>query len=203
MTINSALLRRRDSCHFFVPLSPTVTLYILGDPTCKRELLELNSPAVNLASSVIHIECGLESVSDVHLRNTILLQSCPCHIYFSNLLSIAKTINLYEIGSRGADQHSDYSRLMHRCQQKATQEQVTKTLVVKGCVSVTDLTDHVVRIGDSPVAHGSFSDVWKGIWTIEEPFAETKHCTVSMCGSSHISVLTLTIRRLPWSTSAK
>jgi len=165
----------------------------------KEELVKLNSPAVGPSHGVIEIECNIESVSDVHLRNTVLLQGDPCYIYFSNLLSIARTINLYQIGSRGADQHTDYSRLMHRCQQKSTQEQVTKTLMVKGSVFVTDLTDQVVRVGNSPVALGSFSDVWKGTWTIEEPFVETKHRMVRNCPlpCMHIHVFTLNIHRLP------
>jgi hypothetical protein len=138
----------------------------------------LSSLGTSADDSIIHIECGVDSVSDVHLRNAVLLQDRPQHIYFSNLQSISRTINLYHTGSRDVDEHSDYSRLMHRCQQKATQEQVTKTLLVKGSIFVTDLTEHVVRLGDSPVALGSFSDVWKGIWTIEKPFGETEHRTV-------------------------
>jgi hypothetical protein len=86
---------------------------------------------------------------------------------------------------------------MHRCQQKATQEQVTKTLVVKGSISVTDLTDHVIRIGDSPVAHGSFSDIWKGIWTIKDPFSEPKHRMVRKCGLLHMDIFISNICRLP------
>jgi len=152
-----------------------VALYILGDPEDEHDLISYARSAVDRDCSTVSIDCVLESVSDVHLRNTVLLQNRPRHIYFSNLLSIARTINLYEIGSRGAAEHSDYSRLMHRCQQKATQEQVTKTLVVKGSIAVTDLTDHVVRVGDSPKEHGSFSDVWVGIWTITEPFVKTEH----------------------------
>lgn len=69
---------------------------------------------------------------------------------------------------------------MHRCQQKATQEEVTKTLVVKGSIAVTDLTDHVIRVGDAPKAHGSFSDIWIGIWSITHPFAETEHRKVQV-----------------------
>jgi len=38
---------------------------------------------------------------------------------------------------------------------------------VKGSLILTDLTDEVVIVGDSAVAHGSFSDVWKGMW--EDP----------------------------------
>lgn len=155
-------------------MSPTVALYVLGD--MDEDLSTLGRhPAPHPVT--ISIDCGLEEVSDVHLRNTVLLHHLPNHIYFSNLLSIAKTINLYQIGSLFADDHADYTRLMHRCQQKATQEQLTKTLVVKGSM-LADLTDQVARIGNSPVAHGSFSDVWKGVWTISRPFSETKHRTV-------------------------
>lgn len=131
------------------------------------------SSYTDLHDNLVSIDCGIEAVSDVHLRNSVLLQSCPRYIYFSNLLSLSRTINLYELGSRDAADHTDYSRLMHRCQQKATQEEVMKTLIVKGSI-MTDLTDHVVRIGDAPVAHGSFSDVWKGVWTITKPFADTE-----------------------------
>ena len=46
---------------------------------------------------------------------------------------------------------------------KFLQETITKTLVVKGSVILTDLTDEVVK-GEAAVAHGRFSDVWKGIW---------------------------------------
>lgn len=166
-----------------MPLSPTVSLYILGDAEDERSHISFSHFTFNRADhggGTVSVDCILESASDIHLRNTILLQNCPCYIYFSNLLSIARTINLYEIGSRGAEEHSDYSRLMHRCQQKVTQEQVTKTLVVKGSIAVTDLTDHVVRMGDTPKAHGSFSDIWAGTWSIMRPFAETEHRKV--CG---------------------
>ncbi|KAF7971576.1 hypothetical protein HWV62_20828 [Athelia sp. TMB] len=167
-----------ESCRFFVPLSPTVALYILGD-----DIPSPVSPPTKVSGqsdfSLVPIDCGLESVSDIHLRNTVLLQGCPRYIYFSNLLSIAQTIRLYELGSRCAESHTDYSRLMHRSQQKATQEQVTKTLLVKGCF-MTDLTDQVVRLGECPVAHGSFSDVWKGTWTVRDPFNQTVHRKVAL-----------------------
>ncbi|KIJ94789.1 hypothetical protein K443DRAFT_134619 [Laccaria amethystina LaAM-08-1] len=65
---------------------------------------------------------------------------------------------------RWIQEHQDYSRLKQRCRQKFLQETVTKTLVVKGSVILTDLTDEVVR-GEAAVTHGTFSDVWKGIWT--------------------------------------
>ena len=163
-----------DSCRFFVSLSPTVALYVLGDMDGDSSMLSRQPDPYPVTVS---IDCGLEEVSDVHLRNTVLLHGLPNHIYFSNLLSIATTTDLYQVDSLFADDHADYTRLMHRCQQKATQEELTKTLLVRGSM-LTDLTDEVVRIGNSPVAYGSFSDVWKGVWTISKPFSETKHRTV-------------------------
>ncbi|EDR05945.1 uncharacterized protein LACBIDRAFT_302109 [Laccaria bicolor S238N-H82] len=46
---------------------------------------------------------------------------------------------------------------------KVLQETVTKTLVLKGSVILTDLTDEVVK-AEAAVAHGTFSDVWIGNW---------------------------------------
>ena len=39
-----------------------------------------------------------------------------------------------------------------------------KTLLVKGDVPVTDLTEDVKLYGDCAVEHGSFADIWKGEW---------------------------------------
>ena len=41
-----------------------------------------------------------------------------------------------------------------------------KILIVKGSLILTDLTDEIIIMGDSPVGH-AFSDVWKGTW--EDP----------------------------------
>jgi hypothetical protein len=110
------------------------------------------------------VDCGFESASDVHLRNATVLHRHPRRLYFSSLLSASKSIASYE-EFRYVPEQLDYSRLKQRCRQKYTQETVMKTLVVKGSsLTLTDLTDDVVRVGESPIAHGSFSDVWKGIW---------------------------------------
>ena len=116
----------------------------------------------------------------------MLLQTNPQKLYFSSLRSISLSISSYD-EFRWIPEHLDYSRLKQRCRQKYTQECVTKTLVIKGSVMITgafvyhnafrfdsvptaDLTDHVVKVGQSPAALGSFSDVWKGIWT--DPIAQ-------------------------------
>jgi len=65
---------------------------------------------------------------------------------------------------RWTQDHQDYSRLKQRCRQKFLQETVTKTLIIKGSVIMTDLTDEVVQIGSSAIFHGAFSDVWKAVW---------------------------------------
>lgn len=109
------------------------------------------------------MDVGLESASDVHLRNSMILQTYPQHLYFQSLRTVALSISSYE-EFRSIPEHLDYSRLKQRCRQKFLQETVTKTLVVKGSLIVTDLTDEVAISGDSAIAYGSFADVWKGTW---------------------------------------
>jgi len=96
----------------------------------------------------------------------MILQTYPQRLYFQSLRTVALSISSYD-EFRWIQEHQDYSRLKQRCRQKFLQETVTKTLIVKGSLILTDLTDEVVVLGDSPVAHGSFSDVWKGTW--EDP----------------------------------
>lgn len=93
----------------------------------------------------------------------MILQTYPHHLYFSSLRTVALSISSYD-EFRWIQEHQDYSRLKQRCRQKFLQETVTKTLVVKGSLILTDLTDEVVKQGESAVCHGSFSDVWKGVW---------------------------------------
>jgi len=108
----------------------------------------------------------MESASDVHLRNAMILQTYPQFLYFQSLRTVALSISSYD-EFRWIQEHQDFSRLKQRCRQKFLQETVTKTLIVKGSLILTDLTDEVVLIGDSAVAHGSFSDIWQGKW--EDP----------------------------------
>ncbi|KAH7922434.1 hypothetical protein BV22DRAFT_658936 [Leucogyrophana mollusca] len=151
------------SGHLFFPIMPTLALYVLGFQGDKPHQFS-GCSSLEMDAGAVWIECGVESPSDVHLRNATLLQRYPKHLYFSSLVSIVQSISSYD-EFRWISEHLDYSRLKQRCRQKSTLEKVTKTLVVKGSVLLVDLSDEVIRVGEAPVCHGSFSDVWKGIWT--------------------------------------
>lgn len=132
-------------------------MYILGNPD------EHGRPSKLAESSTLRIPVGVESPVDVHLRNSMILQTYPRYLYFSALRPISLSISSYD-EFRWIQEHQDYSRLKQRCRQKFLQETVTKTLVVKGSLVLTDLTDEVMRVGTSAVGYGGFSDVWKGVW---------------------------------------
>lgn len=104
-------------------------------------------------------------------------------LYFSCLSSMARSISSYDEyrGRWMQDRFFDYSRLKQRCRNAYLQESVTKMLVVKGDVSVFDLTEEVEYTSKDAVACGSFrygtllprhvmtvniagSDVWQGKW---------------------------------------
>ena len=150
----------RECCDLFFPVFPTLALYILGTANGHYPS---TSTYRQTSRSTVWLDLGLESASDVHLRNAMILQTYPTRLYFSSLRTVALSISSYD-EFRWIQEHQDYSRLKQRCRQKFLQETVTKTLVVRGSLILTDLTDEVVIIGDSAVAHGSFSDVWKGSW---------------------------------------
>ena len=152
---------------------PTLALYVLGGQDQDQDH-DVGPPA-NIDSTshtsggsardgAIWVDVGIESRCDVHLRNASLLQRNPAHLYFSSLTSLVQALANYD-ECRWIPEHLDYSRLKQRARQKATLEQVTKTLLVKGNVLLVDLTDEVCKVGRDPVCHGGFSDVWKGIWT--------------------------------------
>ncbi|TFK38492.1 kinase-like domain-containing protein [Crucibulum laeve] len=149
-----------ECCDLFFPVFPTLALYILGTA---GEHYSSTATYRQTSRSTVWLDVGLESASDVHLRNAMVLQTYPHHLYFANLRTVALSIASYD-EFRWIQEHQDYSRLKQRCRQKFLQETVTKTLVVKGSLQLTDLTDEVERVGGAAVAHGSFSDVWKGIW---------------------------------------
>jgi len=150
----------RECCDLFFPIFPTLALYILGTANGHYSS---TSTYRQTSRSTVWLDLGLESASDVHLRNAMILQTYPTRLYFSSLRTVALSISSYD-EFRWIQEHQDYSRLKQRCRQKFLQETVTKTLVVRGSLILTDLTDEIVIIGDSAVAHGSFSDVWKGNW---------------------------------------
>ena len=62
------------------------------------------------------------------------------------------------------------SKLKAKCREKHIREGLMKTLVVRGSVSVCDLTEDVKLLGDGPIEHGSFADIWKGEWEERSPF---------------------------------
>ncbi|KAF9483626.1 kinase-like protein [Pholiota conissans] len=163
-TLDEGLKENPECCDLFFPVAPTLALYILGtscDTSGAPSLLD--QPNVH---SSIWLDIGLESAVDVHLRNACILQTHHSFLYFVSLRPVALSISSYD-EFRWSEEHLDYSRLKQRCRQKFLQETVVKTLVVKGTIKVVDLTDDVVIIGDSAVAHGAFSDVWMGSW--EDP----------------------------------
>ncbi|KAF9466812.1 kinase-like domain-containing protein [Collybia nuda] len=142
----------------FFPILPTLALYVLGNGDGSYSSLPIDN-----RPPTVSIEVGIEYAVDIHLRNSMILQTYPRLLYFSALRSVALSVSSYD-EFRWIQEHQDYSRLKQRCRQKFLQETVTKTLVVKGSVILTDLTDEITTVGDSAVSHGSFSDVWKGVW---------------------------------------
>jgi len=78
---------------------------------------------------------------------------------------MALSITSLERNREGSDTAASlYLSLRIRCRQKDLKESVTKTLVLKGSIAITDLTDEVRTVGDAPIAFGGFADVWKGMW---------------------------------------
>ncbi|KAI6008736.1 kinase-like domain-containing protein [Pisolithus orientalis] len=161
-TLDEDFSRDMSSCHLLFPVMPTICLYILG--TQDAEDAPIPSIPNGSDGEARCIDVDLESASDVHLRNASLLQTHPSILYFSSLTSVVQAISSYDV-FRWIPEHLDYSRLKQRARQKATLETVTKTLLIKGSVVLVDLTDEVTKVGQHPVFHGGFADVWKGVWT--------------------------------------
>ncbi|KAF5375946.1 hypothetical protein D9615_008211 [Tricholomella constricta] len=156
-TLDEGFEEDPECSHLFFPILPTLALYILGNID--------NSGSFSRSDDAPNakIEIGIESASDVHLRNAMILQTYPRRLYFSSLRLVALSVSSYD-EFRWIQEHQDYSRLKQRCRQKFLQETVTKTLVVKGSVILTDLTDEIVNIGTCAAGHGAFADVWKAVW---------------------------------------
>ena len=146
-----------NTCDLFLPITPKLAIYIL----CDDDL-----PAPNPLPTLNYIQIFPEAQVDVHLRNAFVLHSAPRRLFFASFRSIALSVSSYD-EFRRSPAHQDYSRLKQRCRQKYLQQTVTKTLVIRDAIVVTDLTEQISRMGSSPVAHGSFSDVWKAMW--EDP----------------------------------
>jgi len=104
------------------------------------------------------------------MRNAIIFQSHPQTLYFSSLSSMALSITALERNREEGDTTaSQYLSLRIRCRQKDLKESVTKTLILKGTIAITDLTEEVRMVGDSPIAFGGFADVWRGVWKSLDP----------------------------------
>jgi len=148
-------LDKRDGDKFgdmFFPLTPTTALYLLGRDD-------------DFAGGEDVIMVYNEREEDVDMRNAITFQFHPQTLYFSSLSSMALSITSFERNREGTDTTvSQYLSLRIRCRQKDLKESVTKTLVLKGTIAITDLTDEVRLVGESPIAFGGFADVWRGVW---------------------------------------
>ncbi|KAG6865015.1 hypothetical protein C0991_005657 [Blastosporella zonata] len=155
-TLNEGFGEDPECRDLFFPILPSFALYVIGSADKNTQ-----SRTFTIANS--RIEVGIESASDVHLRNSMILQTYPQYLYFSALRPMALSVASYD-EFRWVQEHQDYSRLKQRCRQKYLQESVTKTLVIKGSLILTDLTDNITRIGTCPAGYGSFADVWMAVW---------------------------------------
>ena len=150
----------------FFPLTPTVALYLfdrVDDIMGREDLIMIYN----------------EKEEDVDMRNAVTLQSHPQTIYFSSLSSMTLSITGLERNGEGTDTTASlYLPLRMRCRQKDLKESVTKTLILKGTIAITDLTDEVQMVGDTPVAFGGFADVWRGVW--RNPDGEEEEVNVAV-----------------------
>ncbi|TCD63007.1 hypothetical protein EIP91_006099 [Steccherinum ochraceum] len=124
----------------------------------------------------VTIECDTEQVPDVHIRNAILLLSSPRYILFSSLSSLITAITVSTPASllttspssstapSSSSSFTSFNRLKSLCREKHIREGLMKTLLVRGDVPVTDLTEEVKVYGECAIEHGSFADIWKGEW---------------------------------------
>lgn len=136
----------------FFPLTPTAALYLFGR-------------ADDIMGGKDLITAYNEKEEDVDMRNAVTFQSHPQTLYFSSLSSMVTSITAFERNREGTDTAaSPYLSLRIRCRQKDLKEGVTKTLVLKGTIAITDLTDEIRTVGDAPIAFGGFADVWRGTW---------------------------------------
>ncbi|TDL14291.1 kinase-like protein [Rickenella mellea] len=149
-----------DHSHtYFFPITPRFTLYLLldisGSPLPNRDspLLSCDCPSAE------DVDYDVESSIDVYQRNSLLLQTLPRFVIYASERSMIRSIQYYD-QRKWLPENLDYSKLLRGCRQ----ESVTYTLLVKASIDVIDLTDDVTRIGEGPIAHGAFADVWKGIW---------------------------------------
>ncbi|KAF9005050.1 hypothetical protein BDQ17DRAFT_1353694 [Cyathus striatus] len=108
---NSKMIEYTGNMRLLLPLLPGVSLYILG--TASTSFMRPPS----LGPQKVPIELGLESGSDIHLRNALILQSSPQRIFFSSKRSVALSITKFGRGVLTAD----YSNLLEKCKEGRVQ----------------------------------------------------------------------------------
>lgn len=153
------LVARHPYFHYFFPLTPRFVLYIFIDASTSDHLAQQPHFLSREAAISEAIDHGVEASIDVYQRNALLLQHLPQYVIFASSRSMIRTLTYYT--ERRLPGYVDYNKLLGLCRK----ESVTYTLLVKASIEVIDLTDDIVRVGEAPVAHGSFADVWKGLWT--------------------------------------
>ena len=160
--------------HYFFPITPRFVLYLFIDASSSDHC----SPQPHFLSREAHIsetmDYGNEVAIDVYQRNALLLQHLPRYIIFASSRSMIRTLT-YCV-ERRLPGNADYNKLLGLCRK----ESVTYTLLVKASIEIIDLTDDVTRVGEAPVAHGSFADVWKGLWTDRQDKGRKKLVSLSL-----------------------
>lgn len=159
--LRESLREKPESFHYFFPLSPRFTIYLLIDAPlstpskCQREPEYLR----RTERVCTPLDYDVESAVDVYQRNAILLRTCPCYVIFVSARSMARTLKYYN-DRRWSAEILEYSNLLRIC----IEESVTYTLLAKASIEVIDLTDDVTTIGECAISFGTFADVWKGVW---------------------------------------
>lgn len=144
-------------------MSPHFTIYIFIDyqlPSLSDERTNhFLHPTAYIKPAIEH---DTEYSDDVYQRNTLILQTAPPYVIFVSSRSMIRTLTYYnERRWLPHPENLDFSKLLRGCRE----ESVTHMLLVKASIEVIDLTDDVTLSGEYAVCHGTFADVWKGVWS--------------------------------------
>ena len=156
------MIYRKDTNHYFFPISPRCTIYLLIDAPydlSAKEREELTHPFASNAIVPSALDHDIESSVDIYQRNALILQTLPPYLVFVSSRSMIRTLTYYN-ERRWIPENLDYSKLLRGCRE----ESVTHMLLVKASIQVIDLTDEVTVIGEHAICYGTFADVWKGVW---------------------------------------
>jgi hypothetical protein len=155
--------------HYFFPITPRFVIYLLIDASTPDDSNAAQPHFLSREARISEtIDYGDEVDIDIFQRNALLLQHVPAYVIFASARSMIRTLTYYS--QRRLPGSADYNKLLWLCRK----EGVTYTLLVKASIEVIDLTDDVTRVGEAPVAHGSFADVWKGLWTDRQDRGQKK-----------------------------